>query len=80
MTDQSEKPPVPKVWPDVVIDCVAIIVLGALMYFATIDTTVGLLLIAFVIGAKLPSKGGGVATMLWPLSQLLRNGSGRWLG
>jgi len=81
MTDQTESPPKPaKVWPDVVIDCVTVIVLGLLMWTHTIDTTVGVILIAFVIGAKLPSKGGGVATLVWPLVQVLRSGaSGRWI-
>ena len=72
-------PPTPKAWPNVVADCVTVIVLGLLMYTATIDKTVGLLLIAFVIGAKMPARGGGVATLLWPALQFLRNGNGRWL-
>ncbi len=48
----SPTPPKPKAWPHVVVDVVTIVALALLMYTATIDTTVGLLLIAFVIGSS----------------------------
>jgi hypothetical protein len=58
-----------------VVDLVAVLALSALMYFDKLDTATGVALIALIVGAKLPNRGGGgVVTMLAPVAGFLSNG------
>ena len=67
-------------WPRALADVVAVVAIGAMVGFGKLDGPYALAAILLIIGANLPSKGGGVATMLLPFLQLFRNGNGRFLG
>ena len=54
------------VWAHLLVDAITILCLTFLMWKGAIAKELGIALLAGVIGAKLPPKGGGVATMIWP--------------
>ena len=63
-----------KLWIHVVADVVAILTVGAFVALGRLDATYGVLFIALVIGLKLPSKGGGISTLVLPFAQMLPKG------
>lgn len=77
MTDKptpKSLPPSPLgAWSNTILDSIAMIVVGALIYTDKISAETGMALLAALVMARLPPKGGGVATVLLPMVLLLKN-------
>lgn len=65
-------------WRSIIVDAVAILSLAALAYSGKVDAMMALTLIALIVGAKLPNRGGGgVLTLAAPAVSFFTHGATR---